>query len=211
MQDGEKVRQATVIFLLALILSNAFVAASITVSTKNTNMIQRASVEAIQTESDPQVKPAPRLEPKSAPSKSATQVVIEKKEEAKQAPSNTSENADISDEDLELLARIVSAEARDEPYEGQVAVAAVVLNRVNNGFGKTIRDVIYAKGQFQPVRNGSIKKKPAKSAYQAAKDAVNGDDPSKGALYFADMKIAKHHPNPKAKKTVKIGTHTFFK
>src|SRR5690606_25390190 len=110
------------------------------------------------------------------------------------------------------LAHIVSAEAKNEPYQGQVAVAAVILNRVEqHGFGDTIHEVVYAKGQFQPVRNGSIHVTPVPSAYEAARAAFNGNDPTKGALYFANMKIADHHPNRKAKQTVKIGNHTFFK
>lgn len=122
------------------------------------------------------------------------------------------ENDPLAAEEVELLARIVSAEARNEPYQGQVAVAAVVLNRVEeDGFGDSIEEVIFAKGQFQPVRNGSIHRTPVESAYDAAWDALNGNDPTKGAVYFANMDIADHHPNPNAVKTVKIGDHTFFK
>jgi len=112
---------------------------------------------------------------------------------------------------VDLLAHIVSAEAKNEPYQGQVAVAAVVLNRVEEGFGDNIEEVVYAKGQFQPVSNGAIDKEPVDSAYDAARDALNGNDPTNGALYFANMDIAEHHPNPHAAKTVKIGDHTFFK
>ena len=114
-------------------------------------------------------------------------------------------------EKVDLLAHIVSAEAKSEPYEGQVAVAAVVLNRVEEGFGDDIEEVIYAKGQFQPVSNGTIDKEPVDSAYDAAREALDGKDPTNGAVYFANMDIAEHHPNPHAAKTVKIGDHTFFK
>lgn len=117
----------------------------------------------------------------------------------------------VSHKKIELLARIVSAEAKNQPFKGQVAVAAVILNRVEHGFGGSIRDVIYAKGQFQPVRNGTINREPVPSAYEAARAALNGKDPTQGALYFANMAIADHRPHPKAVKTVKIGDHTFFK
>jgi N-acetylmuramoyl-L-alanine amidase len=202
------VRRAAVGFLLALILSNPLVVANKAKSTGYENTFQHssASVEAIQTESDTQV----RIDPLSA-------AIPEKEVEASkqilttQAPSITSEQAEVSDEEIELLARIVSAEAKDEPYQGQVAVAAVVLNRVEKGFGDSIKEVIYAKGQFQPVRNGAINKKPIDSAYDAAEEALNGSDPTNDAVYFANMSIADHHPNVNAKKTVKIGDHTFYK
>ena len=135
----------------------------------------------------------------------------EKPVETTQAPSSTSEKAEVSDEEVELLAKIVSAEAKGEPYKGQVAVAAVVLNRVERGFGDSIREVIYAKGQFQPVSNGAIDRKPVASAYAAAEEALNGKDPTHGAVYFANMSIAENHPNPNARKTVKIGDHTFYR
>jgi N-acetylmuramoyl-L-alanine amidase len=119
--------------------------------------------------------------------------------------------SDPQAEKVDMLAHLVSAEAKSEPYEGQVAVAAVVLNRVEEGFGDDIEEVIYAEGQFQPVSNGAIDKKPVDSAYDAAREALNGKDPTNGAVYFANMDIAEHHPNPHAAKTVKIGDHTFFK
>ncbi len=123
----------------------------------------------------------------------------------------TTESDPQAAEKVELLAHLVSAEAKSEPYEGQVAVAAVVLNRVEEGFGANIEEVIYAEGQFQPVGNGAIDNEPVDSAYDAARDALNGKDPTNGAVYFANMDIAEHHPNPNAVKTAKIGDHTFFK
>jgi len=87
--------------------------------------------------------------------------------------------------DLELLARLVSAEARGEPREGQIAVAAVILNRLSHReFPKTIAAVIFQPGQFQVVANGAIYQKPHNSAYEAALAALRGSDPTGGALFF---------------------------
>lgn len=98
-----------------------------------------------------------------------------------------------TDSDLELLARLIFAEARSEPYEGKVAVGAVVLNRIKSGkFPHTIKEVIYAPGQFTCVVNGQINLTPDASAYQAARDALAGKDPSNGALFFYNPKTAKN-------------------
>lgn len=87
--------------------------------------------------------------------------------------------------DLELLARAVYGEARGESYEGKVAVAAVILNRVESPlFPNTITEVIYQPGAFTAVDDGQINLTPDAEAYQAAKDALNGWDPSGGALYY---------------------------
>lgn len=88
-------------------------------------------------------------------------------------------------EDLALLARLVYAEARGEPYQGQVAVAAVLLNRVAHPeFPKTVRAAIYQPGQFEVVANGTINQLPNNLAYQAALDAWQGNDPTNGSLFF---------------------------
>jgi len=90
-----------------------------------------------------------------------------------------------SAQDVDLLARLVYAEARGEPYAGQVAVAAVVLNRVRDGrFPNTIAGVIYEPYAFECVSNGQIWLQPNTTAYQAARDALAGKDPSGGALFF---------------------------
>ncbi len=86
---------------------------------------------------------------------------------------------------LNLLARLISAEARGEPYVGQVAVGAVVLNRVEHpSFPNTISGVIYQKGAFSCLDDGQFDKPVADSAYKAARDALNGWDPSGGAIYY---------------------------
>ena len=87
--------------------------------------------------------------------------------------------------DYQLLARIISAEARGEPYTGQVAVGAVVLNRVEHpSFPSTISGVIYQSGAFSCLYDGQFEKPIADSAYKAARDALNGWDPSGGAIYY---------------------------
>ncbi|MGN1073964.1 MAG: spore cortex-lytic enzyme [Eubacteriales bacterium] len=89
------------------------------------------------------------------------------------------------DENSYLLARIISAEARGEPYEGQVAVGAVVMNRVRHpSFPNTIAGVVYQSGAFTAVTDGQFDQPIADSAYRAAADALNGWDPSGGAIYY---------------------------
>lgn len=86
---------------------------------------------------------------------------------------------------VNLLARIVSAEARGETYEGQVAVAACVLNRVEHpSFPDTLSGVIYQPGAFTAITDGQFNEAIAESAYRAARDALNGWDPSGGAIYY---------------------------
>ena len=87
--------------------------------------------------------------------------------------------------DVYLLARVVHGEARGEPYLGKVAVAAVVLNRVASAsFPNTIAGVVYQPGAFTCMVDGQIDQPVADSAYQAARDALNGSDPSGGAIYY---------------------------
>ncbi|MBQ8532205.1 MAG: spore cortex-lytic enzyme [Clostridia bacterium] len=90
-----------------------------------------------------------------------------------------------SSADYELLARIISAEARGEPYSGQVAVGAVVLNRIEHpSFPDTLSGVVYQKGAFSCIDDGQFYEPIADSAYRAASDAINGLDPSGGAIYY---------------------------
>ncbi len=84
-----------------------------------------------------------------------------------------------------LLARIISAEARGEPYEGQVAVGAVILNRIEHpSFPDTLSGVIYQNGAFTAIVDGQFNQPISDSAYNAARDALNGWDPSGGAIYY---------------------------
>ena len=100
---------------------------------------------------------------------------------AMRRPSATS----IRHSDFNLLAREISAEARGEPYTGQVAVGAVILNRVEHpSFPNTISGVVYEQGAFTCMVDGQIDEPVADSAYQAARDALNGADPTGGAIYY---------------------------
>lgn len=100
----------------------------------------------------------------------------------------------FSSSDMDLLARIISAEAQGEGYTTQVAVGAVILNRIGHkDFPNTIAGVVYEKSygyyQFTPVENGFINKPATDSARRAAQDAVNGWDPSNGAIYFFESDV----------------------
>lgn len=96
-----------------------------------------------------------------------------------------------SSADYELLARIISAEARGESYIGQVAVGAVVLNRVEHpSFPDTVSGVVYQSGAFSCLYDGQFNEPVAESAYSAARDAINGLDPSGGAIYYYNPKTA---------------------
>lgn len=118
--------------------------------------------------------------------------------------------ARISKRDMELLARLVYAEGRGEPYEGQVAIAAVVLNRVESPqFPNTVREVIFARNAFSPVQNGRLSQKTNETARKAVSDAVNGRDPSGGALYFFNPKTATSDWIWSRTPTLRIKNHVF--
>lgn len=116
----------------------------------------------------------------------------------------------LSERDMELLARLVYAEGRGEPYEGQVAIAAVVLNRVASPqFPDSVREVIFAPHAFSPVQNGTLTHKSNESTRRAVQDAVNGADPSRGALYFFNPDTATSDWIWSRPQTVQIGNHKF--
>ena len=99
--------------------------------------------------------------------------------------SSGSGSSSTNSNDLNLLSRVVYAEARGEPYEGQVAVAAVTLNRVkSSSFPNTLAGVVYQSGAYDAVSDGQINLTPNATAKKAAQDAMNGWDPSYGALYY---------------------------
>ena len=113
-------------------------------------------------------------------------------------------------QDLYLLAKCVHAEARGEPYVGQVAVAAVILNRVDSPeFPNTISGVIYQPWAFTAVNDGQINLEPNDSAYSAAKDALNGWDPTYGCLYYYNPKTATSEWIWSRTPVVTIGEHVF--
>ena len=117
-----------------------------------------------------------------------------------------------STSDIQLMARAINGEARGEPYTGQVAVAAVVLNRVkSSSFPNTISGVIYQSGAFDVVRDGQINLAPNQTAKNAAQDALNGWDPSYGAIYYFNPKTATNKWIWSRRVTVTIGNHRFCK
>lgn len=123
--------------------------------------------------------------------------------------SNTTTN---SSSDLNLLSHLVYAEARGEPYSGQVAVASVVLNRVkNSSFPNTVAGVIYERGAFSVVSDGQINLTPNETAKKAAQDAINGWDPSYGAIYYFNPETATNKWIWSRPLTIKIGKHRFCK
>lgn len=105
--------------------------------------------------------------------------------------SNSGGSGGASSSQVDLLARLISAEARGEPYSGQVAVGAVVLNRIKHpSFPNTLSGVIYQNGAFTCVTDGQFNQPVAESAYRAARDALNGVDPSGGAIYYFNPSTA---------------------
>jgi len=122
----------------------------------------------------------------------------------------TSTSSSTSNSDLYLLAKCVHAEARGESYVGQVAVAAVILNRVESSqFPNTIAGVIYQPYAFTAVQDGQINLEPNSTAYSAAKDALNGWDPTYGCLYYYNAATATSKWIYTRKTVVTIGKHVF--
>ncbi len=122
----------------------------------------------------------------------------------------TSSSSSSSSSDYNLLARLISAEARGESYLGQVAVGAVVLNRVEHpSFPDSVSGVIYQKGAFSCLSDGQFYKPVSDSAYKAARDALNGVDPSGGAIYYYNPKKSTSKWILSRKKITTIGEHIF--
>ncbi len=114
--------------------------------------------------------------------------------------------------DVYLLAQCIYSESRGEPYKGQVAVGAVVLNRVkSSAFPNSISGVIYQKGAFSAVDDGQINLTPNDSALKAAKDAMNGWDPTGGCLYYYNPAKTSNRWIRSRPIVVRIGNHVFCK
>ena len=126
--------------------------------------------------------------------------------------SSSNSSSSTNSNDLNLLSRLVYGEARGEPYTGQVAVAAVVFNRVkHSSFPNTIAGVIYQNGAFDVVADGQINLTPNETAKKAAQDALNGWDPSNGAIYYFNPSTATNKWIWSRPMTVTIGKHRFCK
>ena len=123
-----------------------------------------------------------------------------------------SSSSSSNSSNVNLLARLIYGEARGEPYTGQVAVGAVVMNRVkSSSFPNTISGVIYQSGAFDAVRDGQINLSPDSTATKAAQDAINGWDPSYGAVYYFNPSTATNKWIWSRPMTVTIGRHRFCK
>ena len=116
----------------------------------------------------------------------------------------------FNDSEVYTLARLINGEARGEPYIGQVAVGAVVLNRVKSpSFPNTISGVVYQPGAFDAVADGQINLSPGQDSIRAARDAMNGWDPTGGALYYYNPATATNGWIWTRQITLSIGRHNF--
>ena len=126
--------------------------------------------------------------------------------------SGSTSSTSSNNSNINLLSRIIYGESRGEPYAGQVAVGAVVLNRVkSSSFPNTIAGVIYQGGAFDAVSDGQINMTPDSTAKKAAQDALNGWDPSYGAIYYFNPATATNKWIWSRPLTVTIGKHRFCK
>lgn len=124
--------------------------------------------------------------------------------------SGGSTSGGYTENDVNLLARIISAESRGEPYSGQVAVGAVILNRVEHpSFPDTIAGVIYQPGAFTAITDGQFNEPVAESSVRAAKEALAGSDPSGGAIYYYNPDKTSNAWMLARPVTVRIGKHLF--
>ena len=124
--------------------------------------------------------------------------------------SSSGQSASPNEANIELLARVINGEARGEPYEGQVAVGAVVLNRVDHpSFPNSISGVVYQKGAFTAVDDGQINAEMYASSRRAARDALNGWDPTGGAIYYYNPKTATNKWIRTREVICTIGDHVF--
>lgn len=126
--------------------------------------------------------------------------------------SSLSSSSSSYNSNLNLLSRVIYGESRGEPYTGQVAVGAVVMNRVkSSSFPNTISGVVYQSGAFDAVKDGQINLTPDSTARKAAQDALNGWDPSYGAIYYFNPSTATNKWIWSRPMTITIGKHRFCK
>ncbi len=126
--------------------------------------------------------------------------------------SSSSSSSSNNNSNLNLLSKLIYAESRGEPYKGQVAVGAVVMNRVSNSsFPNTVAGVIYQSGAFSVVSDGQINLTPDSSAKKAAQDAINGWDPTSGCIYYFNPSTATSKWIWSRPQVIQIGKHIFCK
>lgn len=138
----------------------------------------------------------------------------EKHDEVLEVFNHNSQQLYITGKDIELMAKLVSAESGGEPYKGKIAVASVVLNRtIDPHFPNTIKDVIFQKNAFSCVKNGKINAVADQDCYNAVYDAIKGADPTNDALFFYNPATATCHWMKETQKIneTAIGHHIFFK
>lgn len=124
----------------------------------------------------------------------------------------TQQSSGTSGSDMYLLANIISAEARGEPFEGQVAVGACVLNRVEHpSFPDSLYGVVYQPGAFTAITDGQIHENVAESAQKAAREALNGSDPSGGSIYYFNPDKTSNQWIRSRPVIKRIGSHLFCK
>ncbi|MGI6640310.1 MAG: cell wall hydrolase [Limnochordia bacterium] len=117
----------------------------------------------------------------------------------------------LSDQEVKWLAQMIYAEARGEPYVGQVAVGAVILNRLKSPkFPNTMYGVLFQQNAFQPISNGSFFREPNERAVRAAQEALMGHDPTNGALFFFNPRQSQDRFMHSRPATVTIGQHRFM-
>ena len=132
----------------------------------------------------------------------------------KSSTNNVSKAKSTSTSDIQLMARAINGEARGEPYEGQVAVGAVILNRVKDSrFPNSISGVIYQPGAFTAVSDGQINAaiSEGSTVYKAAQDAINGWDPTSGCVYYFNPNTATNKWIWSRQLVKTIGKHRFCK
>jgi len=126
--------------------------------------------------------------------------------------SSSNKNTSSNNSNLYLISQVIYGEARGEKYEGQVAVGAVVLNRVaDSRFPNTVAGVVYQSGAFTCVSDGQINLSPDSTAKKAAQDAINGWDPTHGSVYYFNPNTATSSWIWSRPQTVTIGKHIFCK
>lgn len=141
-----------------------------------------------------------------------TQTIKELKRLTGQSTNASGKAVGYKNIDTNLLARAVNAEARGEPYLGQVAVAAVILNRIGDpAFPKTVADIVYQPQAFSSVNDGQINLPPSASAIRAAREAESGVDPSKGAVFFFNPAKTRNKYIWSRPQILQIGNHIFTK
>lgn len=134
-------------------------------------------------------------------------------DEVQRLESSASERQ-ITNEDINLIASVVQAESRGEPFEGKVGVASVILNRLNDPqFPKSIKSIVFQKNAFSCVRDGSLDAVPDVEAFKAVDEALSGNDPTGNAIFFYNPATASCSwiKNVQKENSIKIGNHVFFR